>query len=154
MKKLLTLAFTLVVIACSVTTQAAERSLNSPIGYWKTIDDVTGKPKSIVAIYEAPDHTLTGKVLKLFSEPDRLCTACGGELRDKPIVGMVVINNLKQSEKRLAEWGNGSILDPKNGKSYQCTLKVSEGGQKLNVRGFIGLPLFGRSQTWERLPEG
>lgn len=136
------------------TAYAAAPNNNSPIGYWKTIDDATGEAKSIVAIYEAPDHTLTGKVLKLFNNPESVCTACQGEQRNKPIVGMIVMMDLKQSEKRFAEWNRGSILDPKNGKSYQCNLKLSDGGQKLNVRGYIGVPLFGRSQTWERMPEG
>ena len=152
MKKML-IALLLSSLSFISVAHAAEMN-NSPLGYWKTIDDVTGEPKSVVAIYEAADHTLVGKVLKLFQDPDRLCTACEGELKNKPIVGMVVMLNLKRSQERSPEWKGGSILDPKNGKSYECYVKLTDGGQKLNVRGFIGLPLFGRSQTWERLPEG
>lgn len=149
MKKLIGLA-----ISATALMSAAHAATNSPVGYWKTVDDTTGEAKSIVAIYEAPNHTLVGKVLKLFKEPDRTCIACDGDLHDKPIAGMVVMMNLKPSGNRTAQWSGGSILDPKNGKSYQCDLKLTDGGDKLNVRGYIGLPLFGRSQTWERVPEG
>ena len=149
MKKLLALAMT-----ATASMNVAYATSISPIGYWKTIDDVSGEPKSIVAIYEGPNHTLVGKVLKLYQEPDRTCSACEGDLHDKPIAGMVVMMNLKPSGNRTAEWTGGSILDPKNGKSYQCYVKLADGGKKLDVRGYIGLPLFGRSQTWERVPEG
>ena len=123
----------------------------SPVGYWKTIDDVTGQPKSIVQIYEAPNHALKGKVVRLFKDPERLCTACEGEQHNKPIVGLQVMNQLKRSAENKNEWIGGDILDPKSGKMYHCSIKISEKGQQLNVRGYIGLPLFGRTQTWVRV---
>lgn len=122
----------------------------TPVGLWKTIDDVTGQPKSIVSINESADHQLTGKVIKLFKDPKRLCTACEGENHNKPIVGLTVMHGLKPS-KEQGLWEEGEILDPKTGKVYHCTLRVLENGNKLQVRGYIGLPLFGRSQTWERV---
>jgi uncharacterized protein (DUF2147 family) len=124
----------------------------SPIGYWKTIDDVTGAPKSIVKIWQTEDHILMGKVIKIFpkvgNDQNKLCTACQGSLRNQPIVGMLVVSGLKPKEK---QWGNGEILDPENGKTYSCSIRVTENGKKLKVRGYIGLPLLGRSQTWERV---
>lgn len=131
---------------------ASSSFTSSPIGYWKTIDDVTGKPKSIVQIWKAENNALMGKVIKIFPRPGadlkRVCTACEGNLRNQPIVGMVILSGLKASH---SQWGNGHILDPDNGKTYNCALHTAENGKKLSVRGYIGIPLLGRSQTWERV---
>ena len=128
---------------------------NSPIGYWKTIDDVTGKPKSILQISLANKNMLMGTVVKIFPRPgydeNEVCSACTGSRHNKRIVGMVIMENLKQSSSNPNEWKGGKILDPLNGKTYHCYIQVIENGQKLNVRGYIGLPLFGRSQTWLRV---
>lgn len=122
----------------------------TPVGLWKTIDDKTGQPKSLVRITES-NGVLTGKVEKLMRKPDEdqnpLCTECEGELKDKPVLGMTILNGLK---KDGAEWSGGTILDPKNGKTYKSKLAVIEGGKKLSLRGYIGVPMFGRSQVWER----
>jgi len=124
---------------------------NSPIGYWKTIDDVTGKPKSILHIYET-NGALYGQIVKIFPRPgydqNELCSACKGSRHNKRIVGMVIMEGLKQSTNNLSEWSGGQILDPVNGKTYRCNIEVTDNGQQLNVRGYIGVPLFGRSQTW------
>jgi uncharacterized protein (DUF2147 family) len=132
---------------------AAGATVDSPIGYWKTIDDVTGKPKSIVQIWKTDDHVLMGKVIKIFpkdgsADQAKVCNECKGDLHNQPIVGMVILSGLKAKER---QWGNGKILDPENGKSYSCAMHTTDNGKKLDVRGFIGLPLLGRSQTWERV---
>lgn len=122
----------------------------SPIGYWRTIDDVTGKPKSIIQIWKNEDQTLAGKVVKIFSSQakNKLCVACKGLHHNEPIVGMVILSQLKPGKAR---WKDGQILDPQSGKTYRCSLQVAEKGNKLNVHGYIGLPMFGRSQIWERV---
>jgi uncharacterized protein (DUF2147 family) len=124
----------------------------SPVGYWKTIDHVTGKPKSIVKIWKTKDQLLMGKVIKIFPTQGKstasLCTECSGANRNQPIVGMLIVSGLYAYKQR---WDNGKILDPENGKTYTCAMRISENGKKLNVQGYIGLPLFGRSQTWERV---
>lgn len=124
----------------------------SPVGYWKTIDDVTGQPKAIIQI-TIIKNTLYGKIVKRFMTSDSkvLCEACQGSLHNKPILGMTVVRNLKQSTQNPNIWANGEILDPKNGKVYRAYLQVSDNGQQLEVRGYIGMPLFGRSQTWIRV---
>lgn len=131
-------------------TSWAMASLDSPLGKWKTIDDVTKKPKSIVEITEK-DGMLEGKILKLFREPTEeqnpKCDKCSGERKDKPIIGMNILWNLK---KEGSKWSDGSILDPKNGSRYNSTIKVVDSGKKLDVRGYIGISLLGRTQTWER----
>jgi uncharacterized protein (DUF2147 family) len=135
---------------------AANASMQtSPVGYWKTIDDVTGKPKAIMQIWHTGDNALYGRVLKIFPSPghdqNELCTECSGERHNKRIVGMVILENLRQSSDSPTVWTGGTILDPKNGKVYQCTMQVINNGANLNVRGYIGLSLFGRTQTWNRV---
>ncbi len=122
----------------------------SPVGKWKTIDDASGKPKSIVAIYEEGGK-LYGKVDQLLDppkdDPNPVCKKCEGDLKDKPILGMRIMWGLQQDGDR---WSGGKILDPDNGKSYRCNLTLADGGKKLLVRGFIGMALLGRTQTWLR----
>lgn len=135
------------------SAHSASSHIDSPVGYWKTVDDVSGKPKSIVQIWKTADQVLMGKVIKIFpkdgsADQAKTCKACKGELHDQPIVGMVILSGLKSKQRT---WENGKILDPENGKSYSCAMHTMDNGKKLNVRGFIGLPLLGRSQTWERV---
>lgn len=145
---LLGIVFTFTVIPAFAVEHPAE----SPVGYWKTIDDITGEAKSIVQIWKTEENVLMGKVIKLFSREeegkDKVCTKCKGEQHNQPIVGMVIVSDLKAKEKH---WTNGKILDPENGKTYKCAVRTMENGKKLHVRGYTGLPLLGRSQTWERV---
>ena len=123
----------------------------SPIGKWKTIDDETGTEKSVVNIWEK-NGEIFGTIDSLFlnpeEDPNPLCTECKGKLHNKPIIGMTILNNLKKDGN---EWNGGTILDPNNGKTYQCKIEVVEGGTKLKVRGFIGISLLGRTQYWLRM---
>jgi uncharacterized protein (DUF2147 family) len=132
-------------LAAAVAAQAA-----SPVGVWRTIDDKTGKERSIVRISET-NGELQGVVEQIFDfpgdDPKHLCKDCKDERKDKPIVGMTILWGLKQKGD---EWSGGEILDPKNGKIYRCKLTPSEDGKQLNVRGYIGVSLIGRSQVWHR----
>ena len=121
----------------------------TPVGTWTTIDDATGKPKSIVQITES-NGTLEGKVLEVLQSEQGahpVCKECDGERKDKPVEGMVIMWGVKQDGD---EWDGGKILDPKNGKTYKVKLTMMEGGNKLDVHGYIGFALLGRSQVWER----
>ena len=123
---------------------------NTPVGKWRTIDDKTGKVKSIVEIYEAGDGTIAGKVLQVLNSdkgPHPLCDACKGSNRNKPVEGMVITWGLK---KEGGSWEDGKILDPHNGKVYSAKMTPSDDGKKLEVRGYMGFSLLGRSQTWLR----
>jgi len=114
---------------------------NSAVGVWKTIDDETGKEKSIIRIYER-DGMLFGEVVDLLLKPDdTLCTKCKGELHNKPVVGMTILQNMKKDGDKYSD---GTILDPEKGKTYQCKLWLE--GNNLKVRGYIGF-LY-RTQTW------
>jgi uncharacterized protein (DUF2147 family) len=94
---------------------------------------------------------LEGKIEKLFRDADQdqnpVCDKCSDVRKNQPILGMVMLNGLKKDGN---EYNGGEILDPNNGKVYRSKLKVAEGGKKLEVRGYIGMPLLGRSQTWVR----
>ena len=121
----------------------------TPVGTWTTIDDATGKPKSVVQITESGGK-LEGKVLEVLQSeqgPHPVCKECTGERKDQPVEGMVIIWGV---EKDGEVWDGGKILDPKNGKTYKVKLTMMEGGNKLDVHGYIGFALLGRSQVWER----
>lgn len=134
-----------------VWPQLAIAQTSAPVGLWKTIDDATGKERSYVRIVEIDDE-LQGKVEKLFpfpgDDPENLCEKCKGELKDKPVVGMTILWGLKNED---GVWKGGHIMDPDNGKTYRCKMTLSEDGRELNVRGFIGISLIGRTQTWLRV---
>ncbi|MEO7850667.1 MAG: DUF2147 domain-containing protein [Rubrivivax sp.] len=123
----------------------------TPAGLWKSIDDETKAEKSLIRISEG-GGVYTGKVEKILTDkPDAKCTECTDERKDKPIVGMTIVRNVKASDDDKGVWEGGEILDPNNGKTYKVRLKPIDGGKKLEVRGYIGTPLLGRTQTWVRL---
>lgn len=116
----------------------------SIVGTWKTVDDVTGKTKSLIKIYEAQNGKVYGKVEKILDTSkgeDPLCTLCPGDRKNKKILGMVLIRDMVKSGD---VWKDGKILDPENGKEYSCKLWVENG--QLKVRGYWGV--FYRTQTW------
>lgn len=115
-------------------------------GKWKTIDDESGKAKSIVEIFKKADGKYYGKVSKLLIEPaEPTCSKCKDDRKGKAILGMEVIRGLS---KESDEFTGGTITDPKTGKTYKCTIKKD--GNKLNVRGYVGLSLIGRTQVWHK----
>jgi uncharacterized protein (DUF2147 family) len=122
----------------------------SPVGLWKNIDDVSGKPKALIRISENKGE-LEGRIEQLYRSADQdqnpKCDRCDGVLKDQPILGMVFMSGLKKSGD---DYSGGQILDPDNGKVYKSKLTLVEGGKKVNVRGYIGIPMLGRSQVWLR----
>jgi uncharacterized protein (DUF2147 family) len=122
----------------------------SPAGTWRSIDDKTGQERSIIKITEE-NGELRGTVERIFDQPGddpaHLCKACRDERKDKPIIGMTILWGLKKDGDA---WAGGEILDPRNGKTYRCKMTLSEDGKTLNVRGYIGISLIGRTQTWLR----
>ena len=122
----------------------------TPLGSWKTIDDKTGRVKSIVEISDAGGGQLVGKVAQILQSDkgsNPLCDLCSGERKDKPVLGMTIMWGVKQDGD---VWDGGSILDPNNGKTYGVKLTPIENGSKLQVRGFLGFSWLGRTQIWER----
>ena len=109
----------------------------TPIGLWNTIDDATGKPKAEVRIEVAPD-------------PEPNCSKCTDDRKGKPKIGLEIIRGGKKSDDKDV-WEGGRILDPNNGTDYRLRLTPIDGGKKLEVRGYVGTPMLGRTQTWVRV---
>jgi uncharacterized protein (DUF2147 family) len=120
------------------------------VGKWKTIDDETGQPKSIIEIYKK-DGKYYGKIIQLLTDKnsDGVCRTCEGKYKDKNIIGLVILKDLV-FDADDQEWEDGTIMDPKNAKEYSVYLKL-EGPGKLKVRGYIGFSLIGRTQYWYRV---
>jgi uncharacterized protein (DUF2147 family) len=121
------------------------------VGKWKTIDDETHQPKSVVNLVIKNDK-LYGNIIKLYRKKgedlDPLCTKCTGSLNNKKIIGMQIVNGLTKDDN---EWeGDNGILDPNNGKYYDCKIWLDPSNPDiLNVRGYIGFIY--RTQTWHRV---
>lgn len=135
-------------IVLSVIGSGAEPT--TPVGRWKTVDDATGRAKSIVTIWEQ-DGMLYGRIEALLdppaNDPDPKCIRCAGDLKNQRVIGMHILWDLK---KNGDQWSGGKVLDPNNGKTYRCSIAVEDGGRKLKVRGFTGFSLIGRTQYWLR----
>ena len=117
-------------------------------GKWKTVDDETGMENGIVEIYEKAGKVY-GRIIEILEKEKKhfKCEMCEGEDKNKPVLGLVIIKGLK---RKGDFYEGGKVTDPKNGKSYHCKM-ILEGKDKLIVRGYIGISLFGRSQTWFRI---
>lgn len=116
-------------------------------GKWVTIDDETGIEKSEIVLY-IEDGKLYGKIERLLLPEDqgKRCMACKGDRYNQPIEGLLIVEGLKKDGD---SWTKGKITDPANGKSYDCTIKLDD-PQTLNVRGYLGFSLLGRTQVWKR----
>lgn len=122
----------------------------SPVGLWKNLDDVSGKPRALVRITES-NGALQGRIEKVFpaagEDPNPKCDKCDGALKNAPVLGLVILSGLTRDGD---EYVGGQILDPDNGRVYRSKLRLTQNGQQLSVRGYIGVPMLGRSQTWLR----
>jgi len=119
------------------------------VGRWTAMGDMDYKPKAIIEIYES-NGKLQGRVEKVL--PDAaftFCEKCDGDLKDKPITGMVILTDLTKTENGGKD---GKILDPGSGNTYSCYLEL-ESPDKLKLRGYLGLPALGRTQYWFRIKE-
>lgn len=124
-------------------------SVNAQVtGRWKTIDDKTGDAKSIVEIYEQ-NGKIYGKVVEILNpaRKNSKCDKCDGADKGKPIEGLIIIKGLKKDGEKYTD---GDILDPQKGKLYSCTIKL-DGKDKLDVRGYMGISMLGRTQVWHRV---
>ena len=123
---------------------------SSPVGRWRSSDEKTGQPKSIIEITEV-NGELRGKVERVFSPPapseNPLCDRCSGDRKSKPVIAMQILWGMKKDGD---EYGGGRILDVETGREVRAKLKLIDGGKKLEVRGFIGVSFAGRTVTWTR----
>lgn len=139
-------------LSAMLVAASAWAANDSPVGKWKTISDEDGKPRAIIEIVEN-NGVYEGFIRERFPRPDDdpegKCRDCPGQFKDQPIIGM---KNMWGLKKEGNEYKGGQILDPKKGKIYKCKMWLTDDGKTLNVRGFIGVSLIGRSQTWLREP--
>ena len=138
----------LAITALLMTVFTAQADMMSPVGTWKTIDDETGKAKSVVKIW-IEEGQLNGKIIELIEpeEENPVCDKCEDEHKDQPIVGLQFIWGLTEDD---GVWDDGKILDPASGTVYSSKIEVIEEGKKLDVRGYVGFAFAGRSQVWHR----
>jgi uncharacterized protein (DUF2147 family) len=120
----------------------------SPLGLWKTFDDKTGNARAIVRVYEE-NGKLFGRIERSVTPgaEKRVCEVCTDERKNQPMIGLLIIRDMKGSD---GEYSGGDILDPDTGAVYRCKFHVDDSGTRLIVRGFIGVSLLGRTQTWQR----
>ncbi|RPH63873.1 MAG: DUF2147 domain-containing protein [Burkholderiales bacterium] len=122
----------------------------SPVGLWKNIDDETKQPKALSRVSEQ-DGVISGRIEKILTEKtDAVCDKCSDDRKDKPVHGMTIVTGMRNNADQAGLFDGGEILDPNNGKVYRSQMRLTDAGRKLEVRGYIGVPLFGRTQTWLR----
>jgi uncharacterized protein (DUF2147 family) len=127
----------------------------SAIGLWEQVDEKSGQAESWFRIVEK-DGVYTGTIVKMFAKPGDpppesfRCTKCEGAEKDAPVLGLALIKAMKRNG---LSYEGGTIMDPRDGTVYRALMNLSPDGKKLEVRGFLGYAVFGRSQTWNRLPD-
>jgi uncharacterized protein (DUF2147 family) len=120
----------------------------SPVGLWRSVDDKTGEAKAEIRIVDN-GGVLTGRIEKsLKKDAKPSCEECKDERKGQPIAGLEIIRGATKAAGQDV-WEHGKILDPENGKEYTLRLAPIDGGQKLQVRGYLG-PFY-RTQTWVRV---
>lgn len=124
-------------------------SINSQtiFGKWYSTNDDTGEVDSVVEMYKK-DGKAYAKIIEIMDEnrQNAVCDKCEGENKNKPILGLEILTGL---EEKGDEWSGGKILDPRNGKEYNCFIKLIN-PNKLKLRGYIGVSLFGKTKYWKR----
>ena len=139
-------------IALTLLVAGSAWAQTTPVGLWKTIDDKTKSERALVRISES-GGLLSGRIEKLLApdaKPNAVCDKCEDDRKDKAIVGMEIVRGVKKAEVENT-WDGGTILDSTDGKIYKVRMQTADGGKKLEVRGFVGMPMLGRTQTWMRV---
>ena len=142
---------TILVAAALAGSALSAIAQTTPVGLWKTISDKDGSVTSEVRVVDNAG-VLSGRVERTFRtdvKTDAKCDLCKDDRKDQPIIGLEIIRGLgKASGKDV--WEGGTVIDPDNGTVYKLKMTPIDGGKKLEVRGFVGFSLFGRTQTWIR----
>lgn len=147
----LSVAVTAALAAIRPTEAGAAGAAASPVGLWRDTDKETGRPKADIRITDQAGQ-LVAVVEKPYPRPGdppgRVCDKCPGASKGHPFQGLQIMQGMHADGER---WSGGTILDPESGDVYKCTMKPVADGRQLEVRGFLGISLFGRTETWTRL---
>jgi uncharacterized protein (DUF2147 family) len=120
----------------------------SILGEWKTVDDNTGEVRALVRIYRADNGLYYGKIEKMYKYADAVCDKCEGDDKGKPMLGMMIIREMKADNDVLK---GGYVLDPETGKKYYGTVSIDPKTGKLKLRGSLDKRgILGRNQYWTR----
>jgi len=141
------------VVVVSIASAPLRAAEPTAVGLWEQVDEKSGKPESWFKIIER-NGVYQGNIVKIFFKPGEdenwACDKCEGDERGKPVLGLALIKGMQRNGNA---YENGTIMDPRDGSVYRALMNLSPDGQKLEVRGYLGISLFGRSQTWIRLPD-
>src|SRR5947209_19065189 len=133
-----------------VPVRAAEPSA---IGLWEQVDEKSGQAESWFRITER-NGVYEGAIVKIFFKPGEdqnwVCDKCEGAERGAPVLGLTLVKGMRRNG---GTYEDGTIMDPRDGSVYRAMMRLSPDGRKLEVRGYLGISLFGRSQIWNRLPD-
>jgi uncharacterized protein (DUF2147 family) len=125
----------------------------SAVGLWEQVDERSGRAESWFKITER-NGIYEGAIVKIFPKPgddeNWVCDKCEGAEKGAPVLGLKLIKGMRRNGMG---YENGTIMDPRDGSVYRALMTLSPDGQHLEVRGYLGISLFGRSQTWNRLPD-
>lgn len=135
------------------TAGAPANQYKTAAGFWQQVDD-----DGFVGgwfYFEEHDGLYYGRLVKMFKKPDApvysdKCEKCEGDQKDAPMLGLVIVKDMKRDGRKYED---GSILDPRDGTVYHALMELSPDGKKLSVRGYLGVPLLGQTQVWNRLPD-
>lgn len=152
-----TLLGTLILGLSLQATAWAQTVPDDYLGTWRTIDDRTGYTKALVEIRKADNGTYEGYIIKALPrpgyQPTMVCSNCPGEFKNKPVMGMRFLWDMKPTASGT-ELASGRALDPNNGKIYNFRMRLNGDKNRLTSRGFVGVSMLGRSQTWIRAKNG
>lgn len=148
MRFLTTLVVLPLLLAASISSATADARLSSPVGLWEPLD-TSGKPQGLIRIFEV-NGLYYGRIEPSSPTDDRnaRCTRCTDDRRGQRIIGLVLLRHLRPAN---GEYVGGDILDPDTGRIYGCTVRLTDGGRRLIMHGFLGIPLLGSSRTWLRV---
>jgi len=140
-----------VIASASFPLRAAD--MTSAVGLWEQVDEKSGKPESWFKISEH-NGVYEGNIVKIFFKPGEdenwVCEKCEGSEKGRPVLGLALIKGMQRNG---AAYENGTIMDPRDGAVYHAKMKLSDDGKTLEVRGYLGISILGRSQYWNRLPD-